>query len=144
MKFKNFIKESLRDDELNRILDKMNDNSPLTNSEREFLSKYKSTNDDDYKDKRYLTNIDVFQTISRLIDNDRKIVCNLFNSNNDGIDIIGIDISSDDYKLLLKNKKTISLKDKYLYNIIYNFIKDEYSLEIQDEYYEKVPIKNEN
>jgi hypothetical protein len=33
------------------------------------------------------------------------------------------------------------LHDKFLYNLIYNIKKDEYSLEEQDEYFEKIESK---
>ena len=38
----------------------------------------------------------------------------------------------------------IDLKDNYLYNIIYNMQKDSYSLEAEDEFFEKIPVKNED
>ena len=38
----------------------------------------------------------------------------------------------------MKGGETHRLEDKYLYNIIYNQKKDEYSLQEQDEYYEKI------
>ena len=39
------------------------------------------------------------------------------------------------------NGEKCKLHDKFLYNIIYNIKKDQYSLEIQDEYFEKIISK---
>ena len=64
---------------------------------------------------------------------------------------IGIEIQSvhnnfadESCYVILKNGQKIELTDNYLYNMIYNIKKDEYSLESQDEYYEKIPVKDEN
>ena len=37
-----------------------------------------------------------------------------------------------------------TLEDRYLYNIIYNINKGEYSLESQDEYFEKIEAGYDN
>ena len=39
---------------------------------------------------------------------------------------------------VIMRNETHQLHDRFLYNIIYNNIKKEYSLQEQDEYYEKI------
>ena len=46
--------------------------------------------------------------------------------------------------VIMKGNETHKLHDKFLYNIIYNTKKDEYSLQEQDEYFEKITVKNED
>ena len=40
-------------------------------------------------------------------------------------------------------KCSVDSEDSNLYNLIYNIKKDEYSLEEQDEYFEKIESKND-
>ena len=44
----------------------------------------------------------------------------------------------------MRGNEKHTLEDRFLYNIIYNIKKDEYSLESQDEYFEKIEANNEN
>ncbi len=46
-----------------------------------------------------------------------------------------------EFILELQNSEKITLHDRYLYNIIYNNIRSEYSLIEHDEYYEKIEIR---
>jgi hypothetical protein len=43
----------------------------------------------------------------------------------------------------MKHEESHKLHDKFLYNLIYSIKKDEYSLEEQDEYFEKIEAKND-
>jgi hypothetical protein len=45
--------------------------------------------------------------------------------------------------MTLKNGEKVKLQDNILYNIIYNTNKDEWSLEMEDEFFEKLPVKND-
>jgi hypothetical protein len=51
------------------------------------------------------------------------------------------DINSEQYFFILRNKQNIKLEDKFLYNIIFNNAKQEYSVYEHDEYYEKIEVK---
>jgi hypothetical protein len=42
----------------------------------------------------------------------------------------------------MKGGEKHRLDDRFLYNIIYNIKKDEYSLQEQDEYFEKIEASN--
>ena len=46
-------------------------------------------------------------------------------------------------KITMIHDEHHKLHDKFLYNLIYNIKKDEYSLEEQDEYFEKIESKND-
>jgi hypothetical protein len=43
----------------------------------------------------------------------------------------------------MKSGKIKDLHDRYLYNLIYNIKKNQYSLQEHDEYYEKIEAKND-
>jgi len=152
MKFKKFIsylnlRESLKEVELNQILDKISKKLKLTYGEESFLNKFGKVKDDDLKDYKMLSIQSTFDKISDLIDNNKKVICNLFDKNGKiGMQIISIynDYENEICILELKNGEKIDLKDNYLYNIIYNIQKDSYSLEAEDEFFEKIPVKNED
>ena len=152
MKFKKFIsylnlRESLKEVELNQILDKISKKLKLTYGEESFLNKFGKIKDDDLKDYKMLSIQSTFDKISDLINDNKKVICNLFDKNGKiGMQIISIynDYENEICILELKNGEKIDLKDNYLYNIIYNIQKDSYSLEAEDEFFEKIPVKNED
>lgn len=152
MKFKKFISyfrisESLKEIELNKILDKISKSMKLSSKEEEFLGKYDEIKDDELKDYKMLSMQSTFDKVSELIDKSKKVICNLFDKNGKiGMQIISIynDYENEICILELKNGEKIDLKDNYLYNIIYNMQKDSYSLEAEDEFFEKIPVKNED
>ena len=152
MKFKKFIsyfnlRESLKEVELNQILDKISKKMKLTYGEESFLGKFGKVKDDDLKDYKMLSMQSTFEKISDLINNNKKVICDLYDKNGKiGIQIISIynDYENEICILELKNGEKIDLKDNYLYNIIYNIQKDSYSLEAEDEFFEKIPVKNED
>jgi len=151
MTFKKFISyfklnESLKEVRLNQILDKISNKIKLSKSEQEFLDHYDQTSDEDLMDYRLLSKETTFTKISNLLDEGKKVICNLFDR--DGK--IGIQIAQiynnyeDEISIMtLKNGEKVKLKDNILYNIIYNTNKDEFSLEMEDEFFEKLPIKND-
>lgn len=150
MKFKNFIKKYLRSEsfkevELDRILGKISNKSEISNKEKIFLDSYPL--EDDMKDFLYLSKNSTFDKINDLLSKDKIVICDLQDRNGKiGIKISNIenDFTSDKCNIKLKNGEICYLEDKFLYNIIYNTKKNEYSLQAQDEYYEKIPIQNEN
>jgi hypothetical protein len=141
------IKESVKDDELNRILDKISKEEGLTDFERRFLNNYNSSSEDDYKDFLCLTKNDVFNRVRDLLEERRKVICDMYDKNGKiGLDIVSIhnDFDEDFCYIVLKNNDRITLRDNYLYNIIYDLKRDEYSLQTEEEFYEKIPVKDEN
>lgn len=152
MNFRKFISylnlsESLKEVELNKILDKISKSINLSSKEKEFLGKYDNIKDDDLKDFKMLSLQSTFEKLQGLIDNNKKVICNLSDRNGKiGIQIVSIysDYENEVYILNLKNGEKIELKDNYLYNIIYNLQRDTYSLETEEEFFEKLPVRNED
>ena len=150
MKIKKLIKyyllgETVKEIELNRILDKINSKKKLSNKEINFLNLYQITRDEDMKDFMYLSKNSTYDKVKDLLEKDRKIICNLCdNYGKIGLKITNIenDFDEDECILHLKGDEKFILEDKFLYNLIYNSKKDEYSLQEQDEYFEKIESSN--
>lgn len=145
-KFVNNSPSSIREGEINRILDKISLGDNLSDIEKMFLSKINSYSDDHFRDYLYLSKNDVFNRVKSLLEERNIVICDLCDK--DGK--IGIQIKSihnnfeDDYCfVVLTNEYRIKIKDNFSYNVIYNINKDEYSLQTQDEFFEKIPVKNE-
>jgi len=148
MKFKNWLKifdlrESLKDSELNRILDKISSGFNLTSNEKTFLNKYDYIKEDDLKDFTHLSRESTFHRVSNLLSQDKKVVCDLYDKDGKiGLYIISINnnFQKGSCTINLKGGEVTHLSDSYLYNLIYNLKKDEYSLQTQDEYFEEIPV----
>ena len=148
MKFKkilqNFrIPESLKEMELNLILDKITKRVRLNGKERSFLETYKDINDDDLKSFAMLSRLTTVEKINSLRDSKRKIICDLKDRDGKlGLQIVKIEnLDEDEVSIInLKDGSTFKMKDNFLYNIIYNLKKDIYSLEASDEFYEKLKV----
>jgi hypothetical protein len=149
MKIKKIFKyyllgESLKEIEINRILDKISKKSKLTQKEKTFLSLYNETSKEIEKDYMLLSKFVVCSKIEEILNNNIPIVCNLTDRDGKiGLSIIGIENNEEDSILLLKGDKKHLIKDNFLYNLIYNTKKGGYSLEEHDEYFEKIEA-NEN
>jgi hypothetical protein len=152
MKFRRFISslglsESLKEVELNKILDKISKKINLSSKEKDFLGKYDDIDDNDLKDMKMLSRQHTFEAISNLVKKDKKIICNLIDRNGRiGIQITSIynDFENEVCVLHLKNGEEVTLKDNFLYNILYDLKTDKYSLEAEDEFFEKIPVDNED
>ena len=150
MRFKNFTKkylssESFKEVELDRILGKISSKDQISNIEKEFLDEY--DNEDNMRDFLYLSKNSTYEKIKFLIENGKLVICDLFDRNGKiGTRIKDIEnkFTEEKCKITLRNNEICYLEDKFLYNIIYNVKKNEYSLQVQDEYYEKIPVNNEN
>lgn len=151
MTFKKFISyfkltESLKEVRLNQILDKISKKITLSKSEQDFLDHYDQTSEEDMMDCRMLSKESTSTKISNLLDEGKKIICNLTDRDGKiGIQIVQIYNIFDDETCImtLKNGEKVKLKDNILYNIIYNINKEEWSLEMEDEFFEKLPVKND-
>jgi hypothetical protein len=152
MKIKKIIKyyllgESLREIELNRILDKIGNKKKLSERERNFLDLYQTTREDEMKDFMLLSKNTTYSKIKDLLDKGRSIICNLEDNNGRfGLLITSIknDFNEDSCVISMRGGEKHTLEDRYLYNIIYNTKKDQYSLESQDEYFEKIEAGYDN
>ena len=138
--------ESLKEIEMNKILDKISKKQRLTSREKNFLELYNHTSDDDSKDYMMLSKNVTFKRVKQLLDSQKKVICDLHDRDGKiGLQIIDIenDIEKDFCKVILKGGVIAKLQDNFLYNIIYNLKKNLYSLTEQDEYFEKIEHSND-
>lgn len=147
MKFSNWVKvvtESIKDSELDRILDKISSGSKLTSREQSFLNDYSNISDSDLNDHSFLSLSTAYDKVKHLLSLNKKVICDLVDRYGKiGIQVVKIEFDySETCILYLKNGEKTKMKDNMLYNISYNMKRDEYSIEKQDEYYEKIPISN--
>ena len=152
MKIKRLIKyyllgESLKEIEMNRILDKIYRQVKLTDRERGFLELYNYTvNKPEDKDWMMLSKSATSTKIKELIELNRKVICDLHDRNGKiGLQILNIvdDIESDFSIIIMKGEEKHKLQDKFLYNLIYSVKKNEYSLQEHDEYFEKLTVERD-
>lgn len=132
------LKESLKEIELNRILDKISNGENLTIREDNFLNLYNQTQDNDLNDFSYLSRSIVINKISDYIDKKKKVWCDITDKNGKIGDII-VKVDKPEFKLILRHGDYY-IPDYMLYNITYNIKKDEYSLTKQDEYFEEIEV----
>lgn len=151
MKLKKLIRyyilgESIKEIEMNRILDKISKKSKLTKKEIEFLNLYNETSKSDDKDFMMISKNMVSKKVKDLLDKKRKVICDLHDRNGKfGLQITNVEnhIEDDECLIIMKGEEKHKLHDKFLYNLIYNVKKDEYSLQEHDEYFEKLKVKND-
>lgn len=145
-KIERFIKyylfnESIKQMEVKKIMDKVSKKKNLTKREQNFLELYKSTQKEEMKDFLYLSKNTTFSKILELLERNIKVICNLHDKNGKfGMEIIKIENNFEDETctITMIHDEHHKLHDKFLYNLIYNTKRNEYSLEEQDEYFEKL------
>ena len=129
--------ESLKEIELNRILDKISSKLLLSDRENKFLELYSQSIEEDDRDFMYLSKNLTYKKVTLLLESNKKVICDLSDRDGKiGLPIIKIENKS----ILMINNERHVLKDKFLYNIIYNNKCSQYSLQEQDEYFEKIMI----
>lgn len=127
--------ESLKEIELNRILDKISIKSELSDRETKFIELYNHSIEED-RDFMYLSKNLTYKKVDFLLENNKKVICDLYDRDGKiGLPILSIESNS----IIMKNEKHV-LNDRFLYNIIYNNKISQYSLQEQDEYFEKIMI----
>jgi hypothetical protein len=138
--YKHYIlKESIKEIELNRILEKISNGENLTIREDNFLNLYNQTQDADFKDYSHLSRNLACDKIIDFLDKKKKVWCDLCDRDGKINDII-LSVDKTDFRLNLRHSDII-MPDKYLYNLSYNIKKDEYSLTEQDEYFEEIEVE---
>jgi hypothetical protein len=135
------LKESIKDIELNSILDKISSGKELTIRENNFLNLYNQILDNDCKDYSYLSRELACNKIEEYLDKKKKIYCDICDKNGKISEKI-VSLDRKEFKLNLRHSIYI-MEDRFLYNISYNIKKDEYSLTCQDEYYEEISVWKE-
>ena len=151
MKFKKFIsylnlRESLKEIELNSILDKIAKRMKLSSGEETFLDTYDNVKEDELKSFAMLSRQSATEKIDTLIESGKKVICNLEDrSGKVGTEIISTEnIPDEEITILkLKHSETYKMKDNFLYNLIFDIKKNIYSLEASDEFFEKIPVRND-
>jgi hypothetical protein len=134
--------ESLKEIEVNRILNKVSKKKILTEREKKFLELYNHKSDD--KDLMYLSKNTTCERVKFFLDGGKKVMCDLHDRNG----LIGLPVLNvvnnydDDFGLIIMKNETHQLNDRFLYNLIYNNKLNRYSLQEQDEYFEKLEVKN--
>ena len=135
------LRESIKEIELNSILDKISNGKLLTDRENNFLNLYNDTLDSDLKDYSYLSRYLVTNKISEYLDRNKKIYCDLYDRDGKISQLI-LSVDKITFKLTLKHGE-YTMEDRYLYNLIYDIKKDQYSLTVQDEYFEEINVTND-
>jgi hypothetical protein len=134
--------ESLKEIEINRILNKISKKSFITEREKNFIELYNYKNED--KDLMYLSKNTTCERIKSFLDVGKKVICDL--QDRDGqiaLPILDLQNNYDDeFGLIIMKNETHKLNDKFLYNLIYNKKLNRYSLQEQDEYFEKLEVRN--
>jgi len=107
MKIKKLIKyyllgESLKEIELNRILDKISRKKSITERERNFLNLYQITREEEMKDFMLLSKNTAANRIGSLIENGKKVICDL--TDKDGKFGLMITEIENDLHINVKNK----------------------------------------
>lgn len=149
LKFNKFnmklVNENIKNTYLNHLLDKLSDGKRLNTSQLYFLNNIDDIKDIHIKDHKYKTNYDTYLMIMDILDNKINIRYGI----KDDVDSFGENIikiyRNNDDKIIIKleNNKEKEIKDNFLYNMIFNIDRFEYELVEQDEYFEKIPLKND-
>lgn len=97
----------------------------------------------DDRDYMLLSKNMTYDKVRELLDNNKRVVCDIYDK--DGlIGLLVQDITNnrekDECEIIMRDMK-ILLKDRFLYNIIYNINNNRYSLQEQNEYSEEVFVR---
>lgn len=141
----NLINESIKDKYLNYLLDKISDGNKINKDQTDFLNNFKDINDKYIKDYTYTTHFNTYLTIMDLLNNNTQILYKIKDNMDDfdqKINNISRDVDDKIY-ITLNNGNKKEIKDNFLYNLNFNIDTFEYSLSQQDEYFEKIPLKND-
>jgi hypothetical protein len=142
------IKDSIQDNRVNQILEKIIIGKKLTKEDNSFLEKFDHIINLELKDYSHLSKNMCVEIMRGLIDKGIRIICDLTDRNgklNEVIIKLENNFEENNCKIILKNGEIAYLYDNFLYNLIYNVKKNYYSLTIQDEYFEKITVdKNED
>jgi predicted RNA-binding protein with RPS1 domain len=97
------------------------------------------------KDYMFMSKNTTFDKIKKLLSNGKVVICDIHDRNGKiGLKIKSIENNFENEKcdMTMTNDEKYSLEDRFLYNLVFNQKRGEYSLQTQDEFYEKIPVKN--
>jgi hypothetical protein len=134
------LRKSLKEIEMNRILEKIYKKIKISTKEKKFLDLYNRTTEEVAKDLMFLSKNATSRKVKEILERGKKVICDLHDRDGKiGLEILSIENNVDSVTCdVIMRNETHQLHDRFLYNIIYNNIKKEYSLQEQDEYYEKI------
>jgi hypothetical protein len=134
------LRKSLKEIEMNRILEKIYKKIKISTKEKKFLDLYNRTTEEIGKDLMFLSKNATSRKVKEILERGKKVICDLHDRDGKiGLEILSIENNVDSVTCdVIMRNETHQLHDRFLYNIIYNNIKKEYSLQEQDEYYEKI------
>lgn len=142
------IRNTIQDSTVNIILDKILVGEKLTKEETTFLEKFDLVINYDLKDYSHISKNMAFEIIESILKKDIKVICDLEDRDGkfgDEITKLKNDFEGNRCEIFLRKGEKCYLEDKFLYNLYYNINKNNYSLTVQDEYFEKITIdKNED
>lgn len=95
------------------------------------------------KDFMMLSKCAVSSKIKDLLELNVTVICNLYDRDGKfGLKVIDlqIDFELEIVLIVMTGGDEHQLHDKFLYNLIYNTQKKQYSLEVHDEYFEKIEV----
>lgn len=149
MKIKDSVKyyllgKSIKQIQMDKILDKISKKGKLTDKEKRFLDLYNQTSNDTFKDFMMISKNTAYKKVKLLINSGKVVVCNITDRDGKiGLPIKNIVNKFDENfcEMIVSDDTSHKLFDRYLYNLIYKPKKDRYSLEEHDEYYEKIESK---
>ncbi len=130
---------------INKIMTKISNKEILTNKERRILDIYQFIRKDDLRDFLFLSKNSTFTKIKDLLEKNFTIICNLHDKDGKfGERILTIENKFEDETCSIEMEHGYQhfLHDKFLYNLIYNQDRNQFSLEEQDEYFEKIDAQN--
>jgi hypothetical protein len=132
-------KDNSKINELNQILDKISLEGKLSERERDFLDHFDTIHDNELQDYNYLSLLDLFYILTKI---NKTIICDIKDKQGKINDqVISMEYNHDDCIITLGLKHgSFTLTDNFFYRLMYQFKNDNYSLDIESEYYEKINL----
>ena len=137
--------ETLKDRAMNRILEKISGNRPLTERERYFLSVQQLIPDSALVDYMLVTSTDVARRISEALELGVEVACNLRDRDGAiGAKVLSSKVMGGKSEIEVRGHGRMELRQNCLYDLRFSTTHLRYSLESDHEYYELAPVKNED
>lgn len=135
--------KSLKEQAMDKILDKMSTGRGLTPNEAAFMAVQGPIPDSDLRDFMLVSSFEACTRVASLLDHGLRVTCNL--RDRDGVigdDVVSSSVTGDRSTITLAGRLTIELLPSFLYDLTFSMRDFRYSLESDHEFYELAPIKN--
>lgn len=125
--------KSIRENIIDSILDKI----VVSKITQEDIDMLNLVNNKEIKEWHLISINSLIQVLKELLEKNEKVLCKLTDSQGE-INLFIIDVENDkeNYFLNLERKNSFRLKDNFLYNVKFNFDKNYWIVEYNDEYNE--------